>query len=71
MPKVTLPDGSSRDYPQAISIFDVASDIGPGLAKAALAGKVDGELVDTSFIIKKDAELAIVPSKSDEALELF
>ena len=71
MPKVTLPDGSSRDYPQAISIFDVASDIGPGLAKAALAGQVDGELVDTSFIIKKDAELAIVTSKSDEALELI
>ena len=71
MPKVTLPDGSARDYSQAISIFDVASDIGPGLAKAALAGKVDGELVDTSFIIKKDAELAIVTSKSDEALELI
>ena len=71
MPKVTLPDGSSRDYSHAISIFDVASDIGPGLAKAALAGKVDGELVDTSFIIKKDAELAIVTSKSDEALELI
>ena len=71
MPKVTLPDGSSRDSPQAIAIFDVASDIGPGLAKAALAGKVDGELVDTSFIIKKDAELAIVTSKSDEALELI
>ena len=71
MPKVTLPDGSSRDYSRAISIFDVASDIGPGLAKAALAGKVDGELVDTSFIIKKDAELAIVTSKSDEALELI
>ena len=71
MPKVTLPDGSSRDYSQAISIFDVASDIGPGLAKAALAGKVDGELVDTSFIIKKDAELAIVTSKNDEALELI
>ena len=71
MPKVTLPDGSSRDYSQAISILDVASDIGPGLAKAALAGKVDGELVDTSFIIKKDAELAIVTSKNDEALELI
>ncbi len=71
MPKVTLPDGSSRDYSEAISIFDVASDIGPGLAKAALAGKVDGELVDTSFIIKKDAELAIVTSKNDEALELI
>ena len=71
MPKVTLPDGSSRDYSQAISIFDVASDIGPGLAKAALAGKVDGELVDISFIIKKDAEIAIVTSKSDEALELI
>ena len=71
MPKVTLPDGSSRDYSEAISIFDVASDIGPGLAKAALAGRVDGELVDTSFVIKKDAELAIVTSKNDEALELI
>ena len=71
MPKVTLPDGSSRDYSKAISIFDVASDIGTGLAKAALAAKVDGELVDTSFVIEKDIELAIITSKSDEALELI
>tara|TARA_A100000164_G_scaffold155845_1_gene138291 strand:+ start:4353 stop:6272 length:1920 start_codon:yes stop_codon:yes gene_type:complete len=71
MPKVTLPDGSSRDYSKAISIFDVASDIGAGLAKAALAAKVDGELVDTSFVIEKDIELAIITSKSDEALELI
>ena len=54
MPKVTLPDGSSRDYSQAISIFDVASDIGPGLAKAALAGKVDGEKIMVTMDYRTD-----------------
>ena len=71
MPVVTLPDGSSRSFDQAVSVHDVAADIGPGLAKAALAGKVDGRLVDTSFMIGSDAELAIITSKSEEALELM
>ncbi|MEM7218768.1 MAG: threonine--tRNA ligase [Pseudomonadota bacterium] len=71
MPQVTLPDGSSRHYDQSITVRDVAADIGPGLAKAALAGKVDGQMVDTSFLIEHDAELAIITSKSDEALELI
>ncbi|MGB5180515.1 MAG: TGS domain-containing protein, partial [Gammaproteobacteria bacterium] len=58
MPAVTLPDGSTRSFDHAVTVHDVAADIGPGLAKAELAGKVDGQLVDTSYIISKDAELA-------------
>ncbi len=71
MPQITLPDGSSRQFDNPISVFDVAADIGPGLAKAALAGKVNGEMVDTSFVMADDAELAIITSKSEEALELI
>ena len=71
MPQITLPDGSSRQFDNPVSVFDVAADIGPGLAKAALAGKVNGEMVDTSFVMADDAELAIITSKSEEALELI
>lgn len=71
MPQITLPDGSSRNFDQAVSVHDVAADIGAGLAKAALAGKVDGQLVDTSYMIEQDAEVAIITTKSDEALELI
>ena len=71
MPQVTLPDGSSRQFDQSISVHDVAADIGAGLAKAALAGKVNGQLVDTSFLIEQDSEVAIITAKSDEALELI
>ncbi len=71
MPVVTLPDGSSRSYDNPVTIADVAADIGPGLAKAALAGKVDGQLVDTSYAINDDADLAIITGKSDEALDLI
>jgi len=71
MPVVTLPDGSSRSYDSPVTIAEVAADIGPGLAKAALAGKVDGAVVDTSFSIDEDAELAIITGKSEEALELI
>ena len=71
MPQITLPDGSSRNFDHAVSVHDVAADIGAGLAKAALAGKVDGQLVDTSYVIEQDAEVAIITTKSDEALELI
>ncbi len=70
MPQITLPDGSQRQFDQAVTVFDVASDIGAGLAKAALAGVVDGRLVDTSYTITDDAALSIVTNKSDEALDL-
>ncbi len=71
MPVITLPDGSQRSFDNAISIHNVAADIGPGLAKAALAGKIDGELLDTSYLIENDVDLAIVTDKSNEALEII
>jgi len=71
MPKVTLPDGTVKSFDQSLSVADVASSIGSGLAKAALAGVVDGQLVDTSFLIKSDVELAIVTNKDDKALEVI
>src|SRR5215211_3717749 len=71
MPVITLPDGSQRTYAEPISIEKVAADIGPGLAKAALAGKVDGRLVDTSYLLDRDAKLAIVTDKDPEGLEVI
>ena len=68
MVNITLPDGSVRSFEQPLSVFDVAASIGAGLAKAALAGKVDGKLVDTSFRIDKDAALEIVTEKHADAL---
>ncbi len=71
MPTITLPDGSQRDFDKAVTVAEVAADIGPGLAKAALAGRVDGAMVDTSLVIETDAELAIVTSKDDDGLEVI
>lgn len=71
MPVITLPDGSTRQYPEAVSVMDVAADIGPGLAKATLAGVVDGQLVDASHLMNDDATLSVVTNKSDEALPLL
>ncbi|MET0004999.1 MAG: threonine--tRNA ligase [gamma proteobacterium symbiont of Ctena orbiculata] len=71
MPVISLPDGSQREFDQALTVYEIAADIGPGLAKAALAGRVDGRLVDTSFLVEKDCEVAIVTSRDDEALELI
>ncbi|MBP6299907.1 MAG: TGS domain-containing protein, partial [Arenimonas sp.] len=71
MINVTLPDGSQRPFEQAITVAEVAASIGAGLAKAALAGKVDGVLVDTSFSISKDSQLEIVTEKHPDALEIL
>lgn len=71
MPQVTLPDGSVRSFDQAVSVLDIATDIGPGLAKATLAGKVNGQLVDASYTISEDADVSIVTSRDEEALELM
>ncbi len=71
MINITLPDGSVRPFEAAPTVFDVAASIGAGLAKAALAGKVDGTLVDTSFSIEKDASLEIVTEKHADALEVL
>ena len=71
MPVITLPDGSQRQFEQAVTVMDVAADIGPGLAKATLAGEVDGQLVDASFEITDDAALRIITSKDEEGLEII
>jgi threonyl-tRNA synthetase len=71
MPVITLPDGSQRTYATPVTVAQVATDIGPGLARAALAGRVDGRLVDTSFAIERDATLAIVTGRDPEGLEVI
>ena len=72
MPRITLPDGSVRDFEAPVSVHQVAASIGPGLAKAALAGRVDGRLVDSSHVIESDATLAIVTVRDEsDALELL
>ncbi|WP_166205957.1 threonine--tRNA ligase [Cognatiluteimonas telluris] len=68
---ITLPDGSRREFDQPVSVAEIATSIGPGLAKAALAGKVDGRLVDTSFRIDQDAALEIVTDKHPDALDVL
>jgi len=71
MPNITLPDGSQRAFDAPDTVADVAASIGAGLAKAALAGKVDDRVVDTSFVIDKDAKLAIVTAKDADGLEVI
>src|SRR5665647_2925689 len=71
MPNIKLPDGSVRQFPQLLTVAEVAASIGPGLAKAALAGRVDGRLVDTSFRIDSDADVAIVTDKDPAGLEII
>ena len=71
MLQITLPDGSQREFPGPVTVAEVAASIGAGLAKAALGGKVDGQLVDTSFRIERHAQLAIVTAKDAEGLEMI
>ncbi|MEO5670763.1 MAG: TGS domain-containing protein, partial [Ramlibacter sp.] len=71
MIQVTLPDGSRRDYPGPVTVAEVAASIGPGLAKAALAGKVAGKVVDTSFTIAQDSPVAIVTAKDADGLDVI
>ncbi len=71
MPVITLPDGSKREFADAVSVMEVAQDIGPGLAKATLAGRVNGQLVDASTPIKDDAELAIITSRDEEGVDII
>ena len=71
MPVITLPDGSQRSFDNAVSVMDVALDIGPGLAKATIAGRIDGQLVDACELIEKDAALQLITSKDAEGLEII
>jgi threonyl-tRNA synthetase len=68
---ITLPDGSKREYPQPLTVAEVAASIGTGLAKAALAARVDGRLVDTSYRVERDANLAIITDKDADGLEVI
>ena len=71
MPVVTLPDGSQRSFDHPVTVDEVAGNIGAGLRRAALAGRVDGKLVDTSYVINRDANLAIVTEKDADGLEVI
>ncbi|MFA9263124.1 MAG: TGS domain-containing protein, partial [Undibacterium sp.] len=71
MPDIKLPDGSIRSFEQPVTIAEVAASIGAGLARAALGGKVDGNLVDTSYLIEKNVDLAIITERDPEGLELI
>ena len=71
MPQISLPDGSVRSYDNPLTITEVAKDIGPGLAKAAIVGKVNGEIVDTGTLLTEDCELAIVTAKDDAGLDVI
>ena len=71
MPDIKLPDGSIRSFDKVVTVAEVATSIGAGLARAALAGKVDGRLVDTSYLIDQDADLAIVTERDTEGLEII
>lgn len=71
MPVITLPDGSQRSYANPVSVMAVASDIGAGLAKATLAGKVNDTLVDASYVLEQDANLTIVTAKDADGLDII
>ncbi|MFM5167459.1 threonine--tRNA ligase [Aeromonas veronii] len=71
MPIITLPDGSQRQFAHSVSVMDVAADIGPGLAKACIAGRVNGELVDACELLEADAALAIITAKDEEGLDIL
>jgi len=71
MPIITLPDGSTKSFDQALTVFEVAKSIGSGLAKATLAGKVDDEMVDASFLIESDASVSIITAKDEEGLDVI
>jgi threonyl-tRNA synthetase len=71
MPVITLPDGSKREYDQAVTVMDVALSIGSGLAKATLAGKVNGDLVDASTLIDQDATLQLITAKDEDGISVI
>lgn len=71
MPIVTLPDGSQRTYDEPLTVMQVAESIGTGLAKACVAGRIDGELVDAADVIDHDAEVAIITARDEAGLEII
>jgi threonyl-tRNA synthetase len=68
MPEITLPDSSKRKFDSPVSLIDIAKDIGPGLAKATIAGVVNGKEVDSDFVISDDSDVSILTDRSDQGL---
>lgn len=71
MPVITLPDGSKREFAEAVSIMQIAQDIGPGLAKACIAGRINGERVDACDLVEQDADVAIITARDEDGLEII
>ena len=71
MPVITLPDGSQREFDSAVSVLDIATDIGPGLAKATIAGEVNGNLVDACDLIDNDANIRIITERDAEGVDII
>ena len=71
MPVITLPDGSTRKYAQPVTPFDVAADIGPGLAKAAMAARIGDQMIDLSRVLESDTALSLVTNKDGDSLDLI
>ena len=71
MPVITLPDGSRREYPKPVTVAEVAASVGAGLARAALAGRVNDRLVDTSFLVDQDTQLVIVTDRDPDGIEII
>src|SRR6266446_9431742 len=71
MPQISLPDGSQRPFDRPVTVAEIAASIGPGLGTAALAGRVDGRLVDTSFLVERDASVTIVTERDRDGLEVI
>ncbi|MCD6041992.1 MAG: threonine--tRNA ligase, partial [Burkholderiales bacterium] len=71
MPNIRLPDGSSKSFPGPVTVAEIAAAIGAGLARAALAGKVNGKLVDTSFRVDSDAEVQIITERDPEGVDIL
>ena len=71
MPVITLPDGSKREFDQPVTLMQVAEDIGPGLAKATVCGRINGELVDACELITDDADVTLITGRDEEGLEVI
>ncbi|MEC8485168.1 MAG: TGS domain-containing protein, partial [Pseudomonadota bacterium] len=71
MPVITLPDGSQRSFAEPVTLMQVAEDIGPGLAKATVAGKINGQLVDACELITEDSDVSLVTGRDEEGLEII
>src|SRR5687768_3456444 len=71
MPNIRLPDGSSKSFPNPVTVAEIAQAIGAGLARAALAGKVNGKIVDTGYRVEADADVAIITERDPEGIDVL